>query len=61
MASWAPAGDFEGVVTYGIGIAWPNPQSNPQVGVRAIEVERVTASGQHRYLVAITSWPSTSA
>lgn len=53
MVSWAPAGDFEGVVTYGIGIAWPNPHSNPQFSVRAIEVEKVTASGQHRYIVAI--------
>lgn len=53
MISWAPAGDFEGVVTYGIGIAWPNPQSDPQFAVRAIEVEKVTASGEHRYIVAI--------
>jgi hypothetical protein len=53
MVSWAPAGDFEGVVTYGIGIAWPNPHSNPQFAVRAIEVEKVTAGGQHRYIVAI--------
>lgn len=53
MASWAPVGDFEGVVTYGIGIAWPDPQPNPQFAVLAIEVETVTASGQHRYIIAI--------
>jgi hypothetical protein len=53
MVRWAPAGDFEGVLTYGIGIAWPNPRSNPQFAVRAIEVEQVTAQGQHRYIVAI--------
>lgn len=53
MVSWAPAGDFEGVVTVGIGIGWPNPQSNPQFAVRATEVEKVTAQGQHRYVVAI--------
>jgi hypothetical protein len=53
MVSWAPAGDFEGVVTYGIGVAWPNPQSNPQIAVRATEVAKVTAQGQHLYVVAI--------
>lgn len=53
MVSWAPAGDFEGVITIGIGISWPNPQSNPQFAVRAMEVEKVTAQGQHRYVVAI--------
>jgi hypothetical protein len=53
MVSYAQAGDFEGVLTYGIGIAWPNPHSNPQIPVRAYEVERITASGQHRYVIAI--------
>jgi hypothetical protein len=53
MVSWAPAGDFEGVVTVGIGISWPNPQSNPQFPVRATEVEKVTAQGRHLYVVAI--------
>ena len=53
MVSWAPAGDFEGVLTYGIGITWPNPHSNPQFAVRATEVEVLTASGQHHYVVAI--------
>ena len=53
MVSWAPAGDFEGVLTYGIGIAWPVSHSNPQLGVRATEVEKVTGHGQHRYIVAI--------
>ena len=53
MVSWAPAGDFEGVVTVGIGISGPSPQSNPQLAVRATEVEKVTAQGQHLYVVAI--------
>jgi hypothetical protein len=53
MVSWRPAGDFEGVLTIGIGIAWPIPHSNPQFAVRALEVERVTAQGQHLYIVAI--------
>lgn len=53
MASYAQAGDYEGVLTYGIGISWPNPHSNPQIQVRAYEVERVTAQGQHQFVVAI--------
>jgi hypothetical protein len=53
MVDYAPAGDFEGVVTYGIGITWPIPQSNPQIPVRIYEVEKVTAQGQHLYVVAI--------
>jgi hypothetical protein len=53
MAGYARGGDFEGVLTYGIGITWPVPHSNPQFAVRAYEVETVTASGQHRYTVAI--------
>ena len=52
MVSWAPVGDFEGALTYGIGIAWPIPQSNPQFAVRVTEVEKVTSQGQHRYVVA---------
>jgi hypothetical protein len=53
MVDYAQAGDFEGVLTYGIGITWPIPQSNPQIPMRVYEVERVTATGQHLYLVAI--------
>ena len=53
MASWAQAGDFEGVVTIGIGVTWPNPQSNPQIPVRATEVEKITAQGRHLHVVAI--------
>jgi hypothetical protein len=53
MVSYAQAGDFEGVLTYGIGITWPNPHSNPQIPVRVYEVERITAQGQHRFVVAI--------
>lgn len=52
MVAWAPAGDFEGVLTGGIGIRRTVPQSNPQYQVRAIEVEKVTAQGQHLYVVA---------
>jgi len=53
MVSWVQAGDFEGVVTIGIGIDRPVPHSNPQFPVRAYEAEKVTAQGQHLYVVAI--------
>ncbi len=53
MVSWAQAGDFEGVVTIGIGIDRPVLHSNPQFPVRAYEVEKVTAQGQHLYVIAI--------
>jgi hypothetical protein len=53
MTSWAPAGDFEGVLTYGIGVTRPIPHSNAQLALRATEVEEVTPQGQHRYVVAI--------
>jgi hypothetical protein len=52
MASYASAGDFEGYLTYGIGIAYPIQQSNPQIQVRVYEVTYVNAQGQHRYVVA---------
>ena len=29
MASWAQAGDFEGVVTFGIGVTWPSSAVEP--------------------------------
>lgn len=53
MVSWAPAGDYEGVLSYGIGTHRAILQSNPQTAVRAVEVEQVTAQGQHLYIVAI--------
>ncbi len=53
MADYAQAGDFEGVLTYGIGIIRPVLHPNPQFAVRAYEVETVAVSGQHRYTVAI--------
>jgi hypothetical protein len=53
MADYALGGDFEGVLTYGIGVTSPVEHSNPQFPVRAYEVETVTVSGQHRYTVAI--------
>jgi hypothetical protein len=50
---YAQAGDYEGVLTYGIGYTRAVSLSNPQTYVRAYEVETVTAAGQHRYVVAI--------
>lgn len=53
MVSWARAGDYEGVLSYGIGTHRAIVQSNPQTAVRTVEVEQVTAQGQHLYIVAI--------
>ncbi len=53
MTDYAQAGDFEGVLSYGIGITWPIEHSNPQFAVRAYEVETVATGGQHQYTVAI--------
>lgn len=53
MVDYAQGGDFEGVLSYGIGITWPIPHSNPQIAVRAYEIEQVTGQGQHLYVVAI--------
>lgn len=53
MTDYAQAGDFEGVLTYGIGTTRAILHSNPQTPIRAYEVETVTAAGQHRYVVAI--------
>jgi hypothetical protein len=53
MTDFAQAGDFEGVLTYGIGSTRPVFKSNPRTSVRAYELEAVTATGQHRYVIAI--------
>ena len=53
MAEWAPAGDFEGVLTFGIGISWPVAHANPQIAIRIIELGETTAQGTHLYVVAI--------
>jgi len=52
MTDYVQAGDFEGVLSYGVGISWPIAHSNPQFPVRAYEEETVVG-GQHRYTVAI--------
>jgi len=53
MTDFAQAGDYEGVLSYGIGVTRHILHSNPQRTVRAYEVETVTAAGQHQYIVAI--------
>jgi hypothetical protein len=53
MTDFAQAGDFEGVLTYGISTTRPVLHANPQTAVRAYEVEVITAAGQHHYVVAI--------
>jgi len=53
MVAYAQAGDFEGYLSYGIGITWPNPRSNPQIAVRMYEVTYVNAQGAHRYVIAV--------
>jgi hypothetical protein len=51
VVAYANAGDFEGVVTYGLGAHRWVQQSNPQTRVRVYEVETVVG-GQHIYTVA---------
>jgi hypothetical protein len=53
MVGYAQAGDFEGHLTYGIGITYPIRESNPQIQVRACEVTYVNGQGVYRYVVAI--------
>ncbi|MGY3319953.1 AMIN-like domain-containing (lipo)protein [Arthrobacter sp. TE12232] len=58
LTSYAPAGDFEGVLTYGIGVGRPM-STVPETKVRVYEVEKIE-QGQHLYVVAIqldaTAW-----
>jgi hypothetical protein len=52
MVQYVRAGDFEGHLSYGIGITWPNPHSNPQIAVRVYEVTYANSQGEHRYVIA---------
>ena len=58
LTSYAPAGDFEGVLGYGIGVGRP-VGTIPETKVRVTEVEKIE-QGQHLYVVAIqldaTAW-----
>jgi len=58
VTRYAPAGDFEGYVSYGIGVGRPGGAS-PHTPIRVYEVEKIE-QGQHLYVVAIqvdtTNW-----
>lgn len=58
LTSYAPAGDFEGVLSYGIGVGRPVTTA-PQTRVRVYEVEKIE-QGRHVYVVAVqldaSSW-----
>jgi hypothetical protein len=51
ITRYAPAGDFEGYVTYGIGVGRPLATA-PKTPVRVYEVEKIE-QGQHLYVVAV--------
>ncbi|CAI3802589.1 AMIN-like domain-containing (lipo)protein [Pseudarthrobacter sp. MM222] len=51
LTSYAPAGDFEGVLSYGLGVGRPMP-AVPETRVRVYEVEKIQ-QGQHLYVVAL--------
>lgn len=58
LTSYKAAGDFEGVLSYGIGVGRP-AKNIPQTKVRIYEVEKIE-QGQHVFVVAIqldaTNW-----
>ncbi len=58
LTSYAPAGDFEGVVSFGLGIGRPL-DAVPETRVRVVEVEKVE-QGKRLYVVALqfdrTGW-----
>jgi hypothetical protein len=53
MTGWAQAGDYEGVLTFGIGVSWPVAHANPQIPIRITELGETTAQGTHLYVLAI--------
>jgi hypothetical protein len=53
MVAYAQGGDFEGYLSYGIGIMWPNAHANAQIQIRAYEVTYINAQGEYRYVVAL--------
>ena len=53
MVAWAKAGDYEGVLTFGVGIDRVTLHSDSHPAIRVVEVEKVTAQGEHLYVVAI--------
>jgi hypothetical protein len=53
LVDYAAAGDSEAVLTYGLGVTWPIPHSNPQFPVRTCESEAVTTAGVHLFTVSV--------
>lgn len=51
ISSYVQAGDFEGYVSYGIGVGRPSAAA-PQTKVRVYEVEKIE-QGQHLFVVAV--------
>ncbi|XTR53182.1 AMIN-like domain-containing (lipo)protein [Pseudarthrobacter sp. So.54] len=51
LTSYAAAGDFEGILSYGIGVGLP-VGTVPQTKMRVYEVEKIEA-GRHLYVVAV--------
>lgn len=51
LTSYRGAGDWEGVLSYGIGVGRPR-ETIPETKVRVYEVEKIE-QGQHMYVVAI--------
>lgn len=49
---YAQAGDFEGILSYGLSNYRTITQSNPQTGVRVTELKKSDGSGGYRYVVA---------
>jgi hypothetical protein len=52
ITSYAQAGDFEGIITYGVGNFRTVTDSNPQVLVRTVEVKKGDGKGGSLYVVA---------
>ena len=53
MTDSTSAGDFEGILTYGIGVTRPDPDTNGQLQVRVYEVTHRDASGEQRHYASI--------
>ena len=51
LTSYVPAGDYEGFLSYGIGVGQPR-ETVPETKVRVYEVEKIE-QGQHVYVVAV--------
>jgi hypothetical protein len=52
LVDYAQAGDFEAVLTYGLGMRWDVLKSNPQLMIRVSELETAGPNGVHQYVVA---------